>query len=87
LGEALDIARKKEGFLTPDLLPTDFDEVIKIVRNNLIHLSSEALNTPLNNLDPTGEFNLGTFIERADCVYDLLRNISIFINEQYIQLA
>jgi hypothetical protein len=86
LGEALDIARNQEGFLTPIDLPTDFDEVIQLVRNNLIHLSGEALTTSLNAVDPTGNTSLGDFLEDREMIYDLVVNVPRFINTQYIEL-
>jgi hypothetical protein len=86
LGEALRIARQTEGVVTPTMLPTDFDEVISIVRNNLIHLSADTLAIPLTTLDPSGGFTLGQFLENQLMVHDLVTNVPRFINEQYIQL-
>jgi hypothetical protein len=86
LGEAFDIARNREGFLTPIILPTDFDEVITIVRNNLIHLSGSALATPLTALDSSGSFTLSDFLDSPLMVFDLITNVPRFINEQYIAL-
>lgn len=86
LGEALDIARNVEGFLTPTVLPTDFDEVLSKVRNNLVHLSRNALATPLTAFDPTGAFTLGSFLENQLMVFDFVTNVPRFINEQYLSL-
>lgn len=47
LGEALSIARDIEGVITPSDLPIDVDDVIKAVRNNLIHLSSDLMDVEL----------------------------------------
>jgi len=86
LGEAFHIARDVEAFLTPTMLPTDFDEVITVVRNNLIHLSSQALATPLLKLDSSGGYTLGQFLNDAFRVYDLMTNVPRFINDQYVDL-
>jgi len=86
LGEALDIARNQEQLLTPNDLPTDLDEVIKLVRNNLIHLSGQTLNTPLYALDPAGDFSLGDFLDDPEMVHDLIANVPRFINRQYVEL-
>lgn len=51
LGAALEIARNREGCVTPEDLAEDFDKVLQAVRNNLVHLSGEALNTPLSQFD------------------------------------
>lgn len=86
LEEALNIARNVEHFLAPDILAEDFDEVIKIVRNKLVHLSGEALETPILTFDPSGGFKLRDFIDNSIYVYDLISNVPIFINKQYKQL-
>ncbi|MCC2347489.1 hypothetical protein P4H08_25235 [Bacillus cereus] len=84
LGEALDIARNREGILTPDILPLDVDEVIQAVRNPLIHLSEATLDRRLDcyrNLSET--FTLDDFLKSQDMVFDLIINVPNFINEQY----
>lgn len=86
LEEALNIARNVEGFLTPDILPVDVDAVIKVVRNKLIHLSGEALETILPSYDPEGNFTLKDFINDSNLVYDLIYNIPYFINKQYLSI-
>lgn len=86
LGEALDIARNKEGFLTPATFPEDFEDVIKVVRNNLIHLSEEALTKPLYTFDSSGKFTLKEFLDDPETFYDFLMSIPLFVNEQYVNL-
>lgn len=84
LGEALEIARNKEGILTPDLLPEDMDDVIRTIRNNLVHLSQESLAQELELVGMT----LGEFLNNSEAVYDLLTlTIPALINEQYTRLA
>lgn len=87
LEEALNIARNVEGFLTPDILPVDVDAVIKVVRNKLIHLSGEALETALDSYDSSGNFKLKDFIDGSVYVYDLIFNIPYFINKQYLSIC
>jgi hypothetical protein len=89
LGAALDIARNTERCLTPAHLPLDFDSVLKAVRNNLIHLSGDALATPLQEFDDQlagGGFTLRHFLEREDMLLDFVTTIPRFVNEQYLQL-
>jgi hypothetical protein len=86
LGEALDIARNIENFLSADILPEDFDDVIQVVRNNLIHATGDSLNVPLLVYDPSGHFTLKDFLEDPLKVYDLVTNVPNFIDLQYIEL-
>jgi hypothetical protein len=75
--------------LTPAHLPLDFDSVLKAVRNNLIHLSGDALATPLQEFDDQlagGGFTLRHFLEREDMLLDFVTTIPRFVNEQYLQL-
>ncbi len=90
LGEALKIARYVEGFLDTDTLPEDFDEVIKAIRNNLIHLSGDALNTRLPMFDGrsrSGNFTLQDFLEDPELMYDFIISVPLFISEQYNKLC
>ncbi|MCU5303201.1 hypothetical protein OCE40_15040 [Bacillus toyonensis] len=82
LGEALNIARTREGFLTPAILPLDVDEVIQKVRNNLIHLSGDSLQAELPSLGIT----LKEFLNDERKVYSLMTRVPRFINGQYIDL-
>lgn len=67
-------------------LPTDLDEVIQVVRNNLVHLSGQALTTPLTAIDPSGGFTLEDFLSDPRKVYDLIIGVPRFINKQYVEL-
>lgn len=82
LGEALDIARAR-GFLSRAILPEDFDDVIKTVRNHLVHLSGRALEDPLPQLRNRGVNRLGDFVNDNAKVFDLLRSIIESANELY----
>lgn len=86
LGKAIDIARNTERILTSFHLTEDLDEVIKTVRNNLVHLSGSVFATPLiafNSLSTTGNFVLGDFIKDQKLVFDLITNVSRCINDLY----
>jgi hypothetical protein len=86
LGEALEIARRREGFLTPAILTEDFDDVIKVVRNNLIHLSGDALSKPIHTFDPSGNYTLKDFLSEPNAIYDFISVVCRFVSEQYIEL-
>ncbi len=89
LGQALQIAREKEKLISPDDLPEDIDDVLTAVRNNLVHLSSEALEIVLPRLaqdSSTGDFKLKDFIKREDMVWDIVKNIPMFIRDQYLAI-
>lgn len=85
LGGALDIARNEEKILTASDLPTDFDEVITAVRNNLIHLSGNILSTTLANF-PAPHNTLIGFLSDRQMVSGLIEFVSQFVNEQYLKL-
>lgn len=85
LGAALDIARNKEGILSASDLPTDFDKVIQIVRNNLIHLSGDILTTPLPDFPHPHDTLLG-FLQDAGMIADLIGLVTQFVNQQYLKL-
>jgi len=82
LGTALDIARNDEGFLTPDIIPMDFDKVLTTIRNNLVHLSKTSLPSKIINSDQI----LNDFINSSDNVFGLLSFILPFISNQYNNL-
>lgn len=89
LGEALTIARNREGLIGPEDLTPDFDSVVQTVRNNLIHLSGDALSTPLPefaSLTVDRHFTLQDFLQADDLVYDLVTNVADFVNGQYVKL-
>ncbi|MGF6732784.1 hypothetical protein OKW50_004929 [Paraburkholderia youngii] len=89
LGAALDIARNQEACVSPEDLPQDFDKVLQAVRNNLVHLSGAALNTPLSQFDrlkASGHFTLGDFVENEKLVHDFIVTIPRFVTAQYVKL-
>ncbi|MBK9209296.1 MAG: hypothetical protein IPL71_13730 [Anaerolineales bacterium] len=89
LGEALRIARSVEGVVTPLDLPIDVDDVVKAVRNNLIHLSSDSMDVELPkfaSLNPNGKFTVKDFIDKPNLVFDFVIDIPRFVNEQYVKL-
>lgn len=85
LGAAINIARNHANFLTDLDLPSDSDNVIQTVRNNLIHLSNNAL---LENVSTSsGTITLGDFIKDKNKVSDTILSITEAINSIYIRLS
>jgi hypothetical protein len=88
LGEALDIARST-SVITNDDLQAPVDDTLKAIRNNLIHLSSNALGEELKNFawkKPGGIFTLSDFVQDKELVFDLITEIPEFVNNQYLKL-
>jgi len=89
LGEALDKARNVEEIITNDDLPEDIDVVLKAVRDNLVHFSSNNLDEELTNFgwrSETGIFTLRDFLNDKELVFDLITGIPEFVNAQYVKL-
>lgn len=87
LGAALDIARNKVACVTAEDLALDFDEVLQAVRNNLVHLSGTALDTPLPRFDVLKRgFALRDFLLDDRLVQDFVAAISRFVTVQYGKL-
>lgn len=89
LGRALDVARNIEMVLNPADLPLDFDLVLQLVRNGLVHLSGQAMATVLpsySTRSASGSFTLRDFVKDRELVFDFVTNIPRFINDQYIRL-
>jgi len=80
LGGALSIARYDEGILTDIDLPTDMDEIFKSVRNNLIHISEDSFSATI------GDRRLSEILSNQLAVYDLIFNVSNYINKQYLDI-
>ncbi len=87
LGAALDIARNQVGCVTAEDLALDFDEVLQAVRNNLVHLSGAALDTPLPRFEVLKRgFALRDFLLDDLLVQDFVAAISRFVTVQYVEL-
>jgi len=89
LGAALDIARNRENIISAEDLTPDFDTVITTVRNSLIHLSGEALDTHLPDFDsltPGRNYTLRDFLKSPEMVFDIVTNVPQFANQQYLRL-
>lgn len=87
LGEALDIARNRLACVTAEDLALDLDEVLQAVRNNLVHLSGAALDTPLPRFDfLKRDFALRDFLLDEHLVQDFVAAISRFVTGQYVEL-
>lgn len=85
LGAAIRIARHHANFLTDLDLPSDTDNVIQTVRNNLIHLSSNALLENVNT--SSGTITLGDYLKDKNKVSDAIISISEAINSIYNRLS
>jgi hypothetical protein len=87
LGDALRAARGDEGILRAERIPTDFDEVIRLVRNPLVHLSSETMERELGIRDASGtRITLQRFLDDPMMVFDFVTNIIEFVNDSYVEL-
>lgn len=89
LSEALQIAREIEHMIDHVDLPLDVDEVLKAIRNNLIHFSSDSLDIELvryATYSPAGRFTLGDFLKNSQMIFDLITEIPQFVNDQYVKL-
>ena len=89
LTDALKFARVVESAITISDLPDDVDDVLKAVRNNLVHLSGDSMDEKLpryNNLKTTGDFTLRDFIDNPNMVYGFMTEIPEFIDREYVKL-
>lgn len=85
LGAAIDISRNHASILTDIDLPSDLDDVIQAVRNNLIHLSNSALQQ--NVTTSSGVSTLEDFIKDKNKVSDTVFTIGETINSIYTKLT
>ena len=84
LGAAISISRNHANILTDIDLPSDLDDVIQAVRNNLIHLSNVALQQNVNT--SSGVSTLDNFISDKNNVSDTIFTIGEAINSIYTKL-
>lgn len=82
LGAALKIAREDENIIQNHMFPLDLDTPVKAVRNNLIHLSGDAMNVPVHE-----EKTLKEFIASTDLVFDTISSISTLIEDLYLRIS
>lgn len=85
LGTALNIARDENeaNILEAHILPTDLDDVIKKVRNHLIHLSGNAITTEIPSISQT----LEEFAKNESRVFDTINSICEAIQVLYLKKA
>ncbi|OIQ24110.1 hypothetical protein [Lacinutrix sp. MedPE-SW] len=85
LGAALRVARDVHGanILDAMILATDIDDVIQQVRNNLIHLSGDAI----TNTIPAVGMSLEDFASDQARVFDTISSISDAIDKLYSKIA
>lgn len=87
LGTAIDISRNQAAILTPIDLPEDLDGAIQSVRNNLIHLSGNAMNEQVD-VDLAGApITLGDFLKDKNKVFDAICTIGDAINKIYERIS
>lgn len=89
LSQALSIARDEERLITAADLPPDLDDVLKAIRNNLLHLSAESFNAKLpryNSISTIGSYTLADFIRDKELVSTFVIDIPRFVNDQYVKL-
>jgi hypothetical protein len=82
LGAALKIAREDEDIIKNHMFPLDLDSPVKAVRNNLIHLSGEAMNEDVHE----GK-SLKEFIKSTDLVFDTISSITVVIEDLYLRIS
>lgn len=82
LGAALKIAREDENIIQNHMFPLDLDPPVKAVRNNLIHLSGDAMNEQVLE----GK-TLREFIASTDLVFDTISSISTLIEDLYLRIS
>lgn len=82
LGAALKIARQDEDIIKNHMFPLDLDAPVSAVRNNLIHLSGEAMNEQVHE----GK-SLKEFIASSDLVFDTISSISSVIEDLYLRIS
>ena len=87
LGAAIDIGRNHARILSPADLPPDLDNVIKAVRNNLIHLSGSAMNVTVATDNVGSPVTLDTFIKSKNKVFDAVCTIGDTIDVIFTKLA
>jgi hypothetical protein len=87
LGRALEIARNVEKFLTPTRLPLSLDQVIMAVRNNLIHLSEDALTKELSLKDDHDQpLTLRKFLDDPFTLFSFITTVVRFVGDSYLDL-
>ena len=83
LGTALKVARNEAAVLDNSILPDDMDEVIQQVRNNLIHLSGNAITKVISSVG----LSLDEFTKNQARVFDSIWSIIGTIETLYLKKA
>jgi len=87
LGQALRIAREVEKFLQPSKLPVELDDVLLSVRNNLIHLSEDTLETQLSlEGEDNRPMTLRQFLGDPWTMSSFVTTVVRFVNDSYVEL-
>lgn len=86
LGAALDIARNDENIIDEGIFPLDLDKPIKSIRNNLIHLSGDAMEEDVYEM-PSRTLKLKDYIENKERVFDTICSVSEIVNDLYYKIS
>jgi hypothetical protein len=84
---ALDIGRNHVNIITSTDLPPDLDNVIQAVRNNLIHLSGDAMRQEVSRDSSGHPILLEAFLKDNNRVFDAIWTIGEAINGIYEKIA
>jgi hypothetical protein len=87
LGAALNISRNHASFLFQTDLPDDLDAAIQAVRNNLIHLSGNAMSEVVETDSQGQAITLELFLKNKNKVFDAVCTIGDAINKIYERIA
>ena len=86
LGKALQVARNDEDIIDTTIFPMDLDKPISDIRNNLIHLSGDAMSKEVYELS-NGKLTLEQYLENKELVFDALSSIINIVNDLYFKIA
>ncbi|HEY4785204.1 MAG TPA: hypothetical protein VIH57_04110 [Bacteroidales bacterium] len=86
LGTALKIARDDENIIDQAIFPTDFDKPIITVRNNLIHLSEEAMRQTVYTIS-SRTMTLKEYIDDKARVFDTICSVGGIIDDLYFKIS
>lgn len=89
LGDALRIARQIQDGITTSELPIYIDDILRAVRNKLVHLSSESLDYDLprfNGRKGIAQYKLKDFVDDPVLVFNFVQGIPDFVERIYVRL-
>jgi hypothetical protein len=89
LNDALKIARQLPDGVTPSDLPTYLDDILRAVRNKLVHLSAESMDYDLpkfNGRNKIAQYKLRDLVDDQILVFNFVFGIPDFIERIYKKL-